>query len=30
MKEKGFCEIERIDENKIEDNVMYKNSRYNI
>ena len=25
MKEKGFIEIERIPENKIEDNVMYKN-----
>ena len=25
MTEKGFLEIERIEENKIEDNVMYKN-----
>lgn len=27
MTEKGFLEIERIEENKIEDNVMYKNIR---
>jgi FkbM family methyltransferase len=27
MKEQGFVEIERIEENKIEDNVMYKNIR---
>jgi len=27
MKDKGFIEIERIEENKIEDNVMYKNIR---
>ena len=27
MTEHGFVEIERIEENKIEDNVMYKNTK---
>ena len=30
MKEKGFLEIERIEENAIEDNVMYKNTRIEV
>ena len=29
MTKHNFVEIERIDENKIEDNVMYKNTRIN-
>ena len=30
MEENNFIEIQRIDENKIEDNVMYKNKNINI